>query len=66
MVELPADPDVVLIIVHNANGYVVVPLPWSYMTGEDAAIAINDAIEKAKRDLQSNRRLYRGAPGERY
>ena len=66
MVELPADPDMILIVMHNGGRFVSVPVAKSLLVQGDAREAIIAIIKRAELELQTDRRLYRGAPGERY
>lgn len=65
-VELPPDPEVILIIVHDRDRFVSVPVDKSHFHEGDTAAVITHVIERAERDLDTTPRIYRGEPGERY
>jgi len=65
MVELPADPETVLIVMHNRGRFVSVPVSKQFLVTEDAREAIIAIIQRGELELQTDHRLYRGAPGER-
>jgi hypothetical protein len=60
MVELPEDPNVVLIVIHDGGRFVSVPVHRSNLLEGDVTFAISQIIERAERDLQSAHSLYRG------
>lgn len=64
-IELPENPDVILVIMHDGDRYVSVPVHRECLLEGDIAAAVNQIISRAERDLGSGSRLYRGAPGER-
>lgn len=64
MVELPASPDFVLIVVHDGAKFVSIPVERLLLLEGDAAIIFAKVIERADRDLQADPFPYRGGPGE--
>jgi len=65
MVELPDDPDTVLIVMHAHGRFMSVPINKQFLVAEDAREAIIAIIQRGELELQTDRKLYRGAPGER-
>ena len=66
MVELPEDPGTVLIVMHERDRFISVPVSKQLLVQGDAREAIIAIIQRAELELQAGHsRFYRGAPGER-